>query len=241
MTRTLPLPFFPEGQMTWLTFDFMPLIEGLNADERTQIPMDNFACLSNSTLALVVLQLRCCLNMTFLTFGPNYKYVDGVTVDTTFSLCIGLFQIIMNLRSGHRGQFWLLAQGQHFGTISFAIWHCLKFDLWPRNRRSNEEVTMETFACLPKDYMLTPLVWQFDVVWNLTFMMWHIWPFDPLNDLQSWWKKIHMYNGKMHCSKSSKKFLLSLVMEIKNYKAKTGNDPCDPIWPLINLRSTTAI
>ena len=113
--------------------------------------------------------------------------------------------------------------------------------LWPRNRRSDEEVTMETFACLPKDYMLTPLVWQFDVVWNLTFMMWHIWPFDPLNDLRSWWKKIHMYNGKMHCSKSSKKFLLSLVMEIKNYKAKTGNDPCDPIWPLINLRSTTAI
>ena len=63
------------------------------------------------------------------------------------------------------------------------------FDLWPRNRRSDEEVTMETFACLPKDYMLTPLVWQFDVVWNLTFMMWHIWPFDPLNDLRSWWKK----------------------------------------------------
>ena len=115
------------------------------------------------------------------------------------------------------------------------------FYLWPRNRRSDEEVTMETIACLPKDYMLTPLVWQFDVVWNLTFMMWHIWPFDPLNDLRSWWKKIHMYNGKMHCSKSSKKFLLSLVMEIKNYKAKTGNDPCDPIWPLINLRSTTAI
>ena len=125
-------------------------------------------------------------------------------------------------------------------------WHgpcrCLFFfDLWPRNRRSDEEVTMETFACLPKDYMLTPLVWQFDVVWNLTFMMWHIWPFDPLNDLRSWWKKIHIYNGKMHCSKSSKKFLLSLVMEIKNYKAETGNDPCDPIWPLINLRSTTAI
>ena len=72
MTRTLPLPFFfPEGQMTWLTFDFMPLIEGLNADERTQIPVDNFACLSKPTLALVVLQLRCCLNMTFLTFGPQ--------------------------------------------------------------------------------------------------------------------------------------------------------------------------
>ena len=27
----------------------------------------------------------------------------------------------------------------------------------------------------------------------------------------------------------------------KKYKAKTGNDLCDPIWPLINLRSTTAI
>ena len=72
-------------------------------------------------------------------------------------------------------------------------WHgpcrCLFLDLWPRNLRSDEEVTMETFACLPKDYMLTPLVWQFDVVWNLTFMMWHIWPFDSLNDLRSWWKK----------------------------------------------------
>ena len=42
-------------------------------------------------------------------------------------------------------------------------------------------------------------------------------------------KKIHMYNGKMDCCKSSKKFLLTLVMEIKSYKAKTGNDPCDPI------------
>ena len=63
--------FFPEGQMTWLTFDFVPLIEGLNADERTQIPVDNFACLSKPTLALVVLQLRYCLNMTFLTFGPQ--------------------------------------------------------------------------------------------------------------------------------------------------------------------------
>ena len=38
---------------------------------RTQIPVDNFACLSKPTLALVVLQLRCCLNMTFLTFGPQ--------------------------------------------------------------------------------------------------------------------------------------------------------------------------
>ena len=176
---------------------------------------------------------------------------SGVQGDKVRAIMPSVFQVkckvlgVKRERNGKGLSVWNCWEQYQLDIAVSSRWHgpcrCLFFYLWPRNRRSDEEVTMETFACLPKDYMLTLLVWQFDVVWNLTFMMWHIWPFDPLNDLRSWWKKIHMYKGKMHCSKSSKKFLLSLVMEIKNYKAKTGNDPCDPIWPLINLRSTTAI
>ena len=64
--------------------------------------------------------------------------------------------------------------------------------------------------CVDKFDLLTPLM-----------------TFDPK-------EKIHMYTGKMHCSNSNYKFLLCLVLEIKIIKLKTGNDPCDPIWPLIN-------
>ena len=42
-------------------------------------------------------------------------------------------------------------------------------------------------------------------------------------------KKYTCTTAKCSVPNQVKKFLLSLVMEIKNYKAKTGNDPCDPI------------
>ena len=51
----------------------------------------------------------------------------------------------------------------------FLIWNFTFFDLWPLNRRSDKEVTVDSFACFPKAYMLTSLVLPFDVVWNLTF------------------------------------------------------------------------
>ena len=38
------------------------------------------------------------------------------------------------------------------------------FDLWSLNRRSEEKVTVDTFACFPKANMLAPLVLPFDVV-----------------------------------------------------------------------------
>ena len=50
------------------------------------------------------------------------------------------------------------------------VWNLTFFDLWPLNRRSDEEVTVKTFACLSKGNMLAPLVLLFDVVWNLTFL-----------------------------------------------------------------------
>ena len=59
-------------------------------------------------------------------------------------------------------------------------------------------------------------------IWRLKFdlrigmgLFWQIWPFDPLNDLWSRWKEIHMYTGKMHCSHLNWEILLSLVLEIK--------------------------
>ena len=52
------------------------------------------------------------------------------------------------------------------------VWNLTFFDLWPHNRRSDEEVSMDTFACLTKANMLAPLVLPFGVVWNLTFL----WP-----------------------------------------------------------------
>ena len=49
----------------------------------------------------------------------------------------------------------------HFVTWPF-------FDLWPLNRRLDEEVTVDTYACLPNTNTLTLLLSSFEVVCNLT-------------------------------------------------------------------------
>ena len=51
---------------------------------------------------------------------------------------------------------------------------CLFFDLWPFNRWSDKEVTVDTYACLPNTNTLTLLLLSFDTFCNLTFF--EIWP-----------------------------------------------------------------
>ena len=55
----------------------------------------------------------------------------------------------------------------------FVIWPF--FDLWPLNRRSDKEVTVDTYACLPNTDTLTLLLLSFDTFCNLTFL-WHLTP-----------------------------------------------------------------
>ena len=62
----------------------------------------------------------------------------------------------------------------------FLIWNFTFVFLWPLNRRSDKEVTVDTFVYLPKANMLTPLVLPFNVVWNLTFF--DLWPLNRRSD-----------------------------------------------------------
>ena len=100
------------------------------------------------------------------------------------------------LTIGHWGRSCMFAQHQHIDTVNIDTgdptptrWHCYFChlthfviwpfsDLWPLNRRSDEEVTVDTYACLPNTNTLTLLLLSFEIVCNLNSFLTPVTPND---------------------------------------------------------------
>ena len=83
---------------------------------------------------------------------------------------------------GHRGHLCMFAQHQHIDPLTFVIWHILQFDfsdLWPLIRRSDKEVTMDTFASSSNRPRLTH--WPFYFCHLTHFVIWPFFDLWPLN------------------------------------------------------------
>ena len=132
---------------TWPFFDLWPLIS--RSDK--EVTVDSFASSSmTNTLTLLLLSFDTFCNLTFFTFDPLSV---GRTKRSPWTLS--------HLRP--RLTHWPV----YFCHLKhFVIWPF--FDLWPLNRRSDKEVTVDTYACLPNTNTLTLLLLSFQVVCNLT-------------------------------------------------------------------------
>ena len=116
--------------------------------------------------------------------------------------------------------------------ILVLIWNFTFFDLWPLNRRSDKEVTVDTFACLPKVNMLTPLVLPFNVVWNLT--LFDLWPLNRRSD-----KEVTV---KTFACLSKGNMLAPLILPFDVFlKFDLCIWLCDPKWPWIFFSCTICI
>ena len=77
-------------------------------------------------------------------------------------------------RRGHRVHFLMFGKDKCIDSATLVIWSCLRFDLLPLIRRSDEEVTVDFFWCLTKINTLAVLLLSFHIVCDLTFF--DLWP-----------------------------------------------------------------
>ena len=157
-------------------FDLWPLICRLDKE----VTVDTYACLPNTnTLTLLLLSFDTFCNLTLL--WPFNRRSDGeVTVDTYACLpntkTLTLFVIWpfltfdpLSVGQTKRSPWTLLHLPPRLTHWPFHFCHLTLFviwpfcDLWPLNCRSDEEVTADTYVCLPNTNTLT-----------VTFVIWHI-------------------------------------------------------------------
>ena len=141
----------------WPFFDLWPLIP-LSDKE---VNVDTFASLTKTnTLTLLLLSF----DTVILLFDLSLTF-DPLTVDRAKRSPWTLMHVCPTPTHWHC----------YFSHLThFVIWPF--FDLWPLIRRSDKEVTVDTFAFLTKTNTFTLFLLSFDTFCNLTFLL----IFDPL-------------------------------------------------------------
>ena len=113
------------------------------------------------------------------------------------------------------------------------VWNLTFFDLWPLNRMSGDEVTVDAFACWPKAYMLGPLVSPFDVVWNLTFIFDLLTPNDPGHFFKTitFVEKLRLTICMSHMTTLPKAWESYSIFSESNFLTPVTKWPHIDIWP----------